>query len=152
MKPVSVLAVILLAGGSIANAVDLNKDALKSMQQEGHKIVEESQAGRVYKTSNGLCLDRAGVALLVKKCNGKATQKWRFDDKSRLVASDKRCVAGTAQLQKCGTGSGQKWKLDGKKRLANAAKKCLQVPGSPIKAGAKVVVAACTGATGQKWK
>lgn len=152
MKPISLLAVTLVAIAPLVNAVDLNRDALKSMQQEGHKIVEESQGGRNYKTGNGLCMDFAGVVMLVKKCNNKATQKWRFDDQGRLLASDKRCVSGTAQLQKCGTGNGQKWKLDGQKRLVNGSKKCLQVQGNPAKAGAKVAAAKCTKGANQVWK
>ena len=36
-----------------AGAVDFNTDALKSMQEEGHKIVEESQGLRAFKLSGG---------------------------------------------------------------------------------------------------
>lgn len=152
MKPISLLAATLAASVSVANAVDLNKDALKSMQQEGLKIVEESQEGRNYKTGNGLCLDFAGAALLVKPCNNNATQKWHFDDNGRLVTSDKRCVAGAAQLQQCGTLDGQKWKLDAQKRLANGFNKCLQVQANPPTAGAKVVAAICNNGANQVWK
>lgn len=152
MKPIYLLAATLVSIVPLANAVDLNKDALKAMQQEGHKIVEESKGGRNYKTGNGLCMDFAGAVMLVKQCNNKPTQKWSFDGEGRLVASDKRCVAGAAQMQQCGSGNGQKWKLDGKKRLVNANNKCLQVQGNPAKAGAKVVVANCSNGANQVWK
>lgn len=152
MKPVYVVAAILAVSTPFANAVDFNKDAMKSMQDEGHKILEDSKGARTYKTSNGLCLDFAGAALLVKKCNAKAnSQKWLMDGQSRLVANDKRCVAG-AQLKKCGSGQNQKWQLDNSKRLANGAKKCLQVPGNPPKAGAKLVASGCSKAANQVWK
>lgn len=152
MKPVSLLAAILLAGAPLVHAVELNKDALKAMQEEGHKIVEEAQGGRVYRTNNGLCLDIAGAGLVVRQCNdAAATQKWRTDDKKHLVASDKRCVAGAAQLQKCGAVAEQQYQMDAQKRLVNGLKKCLQVQGSPIVPGAKVVAAPCSGAVNQVW-
>lgn len=151
LKP-GVVATLCLVAAS-AHGVTLNKDALKSMQEEGHKIVEESQGGRAFKSSTGQCLDIAGKALLIKQCASKAAgQKWRFDDKGRLVAHDKRCVGGNAQLQSCNNSKEQKWKLDGKKRLANGAGKCLQPQGNPPKAGSKIVSAACSGAARQVWK
>lgn len=152
MKQVFPLFALLFTFGPAAFAVDLNKDALKEMQKEGHKIVEESQGGRNYKTANGLCLDIANGALVVKKCNKKsASQMWSMDDKNRLVAHDRKCVNGS-RLQKCGSGKAQKWKLDGKKRLANQAQKCLQVKGNPPKGGAAVTAEKCSGAKNQAWQ
>ena len=152
MKQVFLLAGLLAACISTAQAVDLNKDAMKAMQQEGHKIVADSQGGRAFKTSNGLCLEVAGGGLAVKKCNGKTNnQKWRFDDKKRLVAHNGKCVDGSS-LKKCGGAASQKWKHDGKKRLANNAKQCLQTQGSPAKGGSKVTAAGCNKAAGQVWK
>jgi hypothetical protein len=122
------------------------------MQQEGHKIVEESQGRRAYKAAGGLCLDIAGAGLVVKTCNGNAkTQKWIMDDQRRLVAHDGRCVGGV-QLQKCGGAPAQKWAHDGKKRLANDAKKCLQPQGNPVKSGATVMAVSCSKAPNQVWK
>ena len=142
---------LALAGASGANAVDFNKDALKSMQEEGHKIVEEAE-GRTYKTANGLCLDVDGASLVVAACDPKSkSQVWRIDGQGRLVAHDGRCVASD-KLQKCGSGNAQKWKVDDKKRLANAAKQCLQPQGNPPKAGAKVSAAGCSKAANQVWK
>ena len=151
LKPVLVAMSVCLAAS--AHGVDLNKDALKSMQQQGHQIVEESQGGRSYKSNSGHCLDIAGKALLIKDCAAKADgQRWRFDDKGRLVAHDKRCVGGNAQLQSCNNSKEQQWKLDGKKRLANGAGNCLQPRGNPPKAGSKIVSADCSGAGRQVWK
>ncbi len=152
MKQAFLLAGLLAACIPTAQAVDLNKDAMKAMQQEGHKIVADSQGGRAFKTSNGLCLEVAGGGLTVKKCNGKASgQKWRFDDKKRLVASNGKCVDG-GKLKKCAGAPSQKWKLDGKKRLANNAKQCLQTQVTPPKSGTKVSAAACGKGGNQVWK
>jgi len=151
LKPSVAIALCLATAG--AQAVTLNKDALKSMQQEGHKIVEESQGGRVFKSNTGQCLDSAGKALLIKQCGNKvASQLWRFDDKGRLVAHDGRCIGGNAQLQKCNNNKEQQWKLDGKKRLAGGGGKCLQPQGNPPKAGSKIAAVNCSGAGRQVWK
>jgi len=153
MKQALLLAGLIAACVPTVQAVDLNKDAMKAMQQEGHQIIAESEGGngRVYKTANGLCLDLANGALVVRKCNEKTNnQKWRFDDKNRLVAHNGKCVEG-AQLKKCGGAAPQKWKLDGKKRLANN-KLCLQTKGNPPKGGSKVTTATCGKAANQVWK
>ena len=143
------LAVALIPG---VQAVELNKEAMKTMQQEGNRLLDEAKGGRAYKAGNNLCLDTAEGKLVVRKCKADAnTQKWTMDSQSRLVAHDGRCVAG-AQLAKCGGAKGQKWKHDGKKRLASQNKQCLQVQGNPPKAGAKVTAAACNKSVGQVWK
>jgi hypothetical protein len=152
MKQIFLLPALAAMLATGAQAVDLNTDALKTMQQEGHRIVEESEGGRAYKAANGFCLDVAGGGLVVHKCkDGSKTQKWTMDGQSRLVAHDGRCVGG-AQLAKCAAGPAQKWKHDGKKRLANHNKQCLQVQGNKPKGGAKVVAAACNKAAAQVWK
>jgi hypothetical protein len=152
MKQIFLLTALAVSLAQGAQAVELNKEAMKTMQQEGHKIVEESQGGRAYKAGNNLCLDTGGGGLIVRKCNGGAkTQKWKMDGQKRLVAHDGRCVAG-AKLAKCGAGKAQKWKHDDNKRLSNQNKQCLQVQGSPPKQGAKVTVAACGNkVAGQTW-
>lgn len=152
MKQVYLLAALLAASVSTATAIELNTDALKSMQQEGHKIVEESQGARAYKSIDGFCLDIVGAGLVVKTCNGNAkTQRWMMDDQRRLVAHDGRCVGGV-QLQKCGATPAQKWLHDEKKRLVNDAKKCLQPRGNPVKSGVKLMAVGCSNAPGQVWK
>jgi hypothetical protein len=151
MKQLFLLTALAVLPWASANAVDFNKDALKAMQQEGHKIVEEANAGKPFKFRN-LCLDTAGAGLVVRACKeDAATQKWRFDDQSRLVADNGKCVAG-AQLQNCGPGNVQKWTHDNSKRLSNAAKQCLQVQGDAPKAGAKVVAVACSDSPNQVWQ
>ena len=152
MKQIFLLTALAVSLAQGAQAIELNKEAMKTMQQEGHRIVEESQGGRAYKAGNNLCLDTGGGGLILRKCNGGAkTQKWKMDNQKRLVAHDGRCVAG-AQLAKCGAGNAQKWKHDGKKRLNNQNIQCLQVQGNPLKAGAKVTVAACgNNVAGQTW-
>ena len=154
MKQALLLVGLIAAGVPAVQAVDLNKDAMKAMQQEGHKIIAESEGGngRAYKTSNGLCLDLANGALVVRKCNAKTkNQQWRFDDKNRLVADNGQCVEG-ARLKKCGAATSQIWKLDGKKRLANNSRLCLQTEGNPPKGGAKVTTASCGKTANQVWK
>ena len=141
----------LLAGNALA--VEFNTDALKSMQEEGHKIVEESQAGRPYKSAGGLCLDIAGNGLVVRNCNANAkTQKWSVDGQNRMVAHDGRCLSGP-QLSQCGNSKAQKWKHDNKQRLANQNNMCLQVQANPPQAGTKVGVAGCKDqVAAQVWK
>ena len=145
-----------------AGAVDLNTDALKKMQQEGHKIVEEERGKRMFRLANGNCLaaggtpGQAGASVVAQKCNDKANpQKWSFDDNGRLVSHGGTCVAtagnatkpGTnAVLQKCAGNAQQKWSLDKQNRLAGRAGLCLQANGS------NVVAAACSGANNQKWR
>ena len=152
MKLKYVLAGLLVACVSAVNAVELNKDALKSMQDEGHKLLEESSGGRVFKGAGGFCLGVAGSAMVVKSCKpGTKNQQWKLDGKARLVAHNGQCVDG-ARLKKCGSGPTQKWAHDGKKRLANGKKQCLQIQGNKPKAGAKVVVSACNKSANQVWK
>ncbi len=152
MKQLTGLSVLFLGLSAQAVAVEFNKDALKSMQQEGHKIVAESQGGKQFKTPNGLCLDYAGKVLMVKSCKGSgSSQTWHFDDQGRLVASDGRCVAG-ANLANCGAGNNQKWEFDDQGRIAGSNGKCLQTQGNPAKSGAKVVAAGCSAAANQVWK
>ena len=152
MKKAYFLSVLMLCIGSAAYAVEFNKEALKSMQEEGHKIVEESQGTRLFKAAGEQCLDIAGAGLVIRKCNASSkTQQWGLNGQGHLIAHDGRCVTG-AQLQKCGAGKAQQWKHDGNKRLANAAQKCLQIQGNPPKPGAKVVAANCSKSPNQVWK
>ncbi|MEH6610213.1 MAG: RICIN domain-containing protein [Halioglobus sp.] len=152
MKLKFILAGLLVACVSVANSVELNKDALKSMQQEGHKLLEESSAARAYKGAGGFCLDIAGEEMVVRSCNAKTkNQQWKLDGQARLVAQNGKCIDG-ARLKKCSSAQTQKWSHDGKKRLANGKKQCLQIQGEKPKAGAKVVVSACSGSTKQVWK
>jgi hypothetical protein len=153
MKQVFLLTAAAAVLASAAQAVEFNKDAMKSMQEEGLKIVEETQGARNYKTANGFCLDMAGNGLVVRKCNaGSRTQKWILDSQTRLVAHDGRCVTGP-QLSQCGSGKAQKWQYDKQQRLANQNNACLQVQASPPSEGAKVGVAACKDkVAAQVWK
>ena len=146
-----------------AGAVDFNTDALKSMQEEGHKIVEESQGLRTFKLPKGQCLHAAGAAganLVINKCNSKSNnQKWRFDDKGRLANQNGACVGvagdpskpgASAVLQNCSGAKFQQWKQDGKKRLVNGVNKCLEAAGE-AKPGGNVVAAACSDSPNQVW-
>lgn len=147
-----------------AGAVDFNTDALKSMQEEGHKIVEESQSLRSFKLSSGLCLHangQAGANLVVNKCDPKANnQKWRFDDKGRLASQGGACVGvagdaskpgASAVMQKCSGAKFQQWKQDGKKRLVNGLDKCLEAAGDARSPGSNVTTAVCSDSPKQVW-
>lgn len=151
MKRIIAFSTITLACIAPAHAVEFNTDALKSMQKEGHAIVAEAQAARVYKASNGQCLAFSASALVLANCNGNKNQKWSLDGNSRLVAANGKC-AGGAHLQACGNSNAQKWKHDSNRRLANQAKKCLQPEGKPPKKGARVVAANCNKSAEQVWK
>ncbi len=145
-----------------ANAVDLNTDALKKMQEEGHKIIEEETGARMLRLENGNCLaaggkpGQQGANVVAQKCNDKANpQKWSFDDQGRLVSHGGTCVAtagnatapGTnAVLQKCAGNAQQKWSLDKQNRIAGRAGLCLQANGG------NVVAAACSNSSNQKWR
>jgi len=169
------LLAVLFAGGA---AAQFNTEALKKMQKEGHKIVEEQQATetgkavedskaagnaqaagtakaattpverRAYRFGANLCLDARG-GLSVETCvAGKASQQWALDAGSRLVAQNGRCLDG-ASLVKCAGGNTQKWMHDKRGRLRNQAKQCLQVRAD--EPGAPVTVAPCSGAPTQVW-
>lgn len=143
-------AALVAAVGASAHAVELNKDALKAMQQQGHEIVAEG--ARSFKAQGNLCLDTATNALVVKACSDEAaSQQWQFDDQRHLVAHSGQCVAG-ARLADCGAESAHTWTHDETQRLANEAGQCLQVQGSTPTAGASVVTAPCSDAAGQVWE
>lgn len=158
MKQAYLAAGLLALYLPAAGAVDFNTDALKSMQEEGHQIVEEEMGMRAFKSASGQCLQdsnpgKAGAQVVTRKCNAKSSQqKWRFDDKGRLAAMGGTCLsagnkAGAgAVTQACGSSKSQQWQLDGKKRLANGAGQCLegQKDGS-------VATAGCSDSANQVW-
>lgn len=145
-------AVTLVAAlGTSAHATQFNKEALKTMQEEGHEIVEESEGARQFQAQGNFCLDTSAKGLVVRACSEAASQKWRFDDASHLVAHSGQCVAG-ATLADCSAGNVQSWTYDDAKRLVNGAGQCLQVKGSAPKAGARVVTAPCSDAASQVWQ
>lgn len=144
------VATLLTSIGACAHALQFNKDALKAMQEEGHKIVEEAEGVTIFKGQGGFCLDTAGTSLVVRTCSDAGSQRWRFDDENRLVAHSKQCVE-SATLRKCAAGDAQVWAHDDEKRLVNRAGQCLQIQGSP-RADAKVTTAACSDEPGQVWR
>ena len=145
-------AVTLAAAlGTAAHSTEFNKDALKTMQQQGHDIVEESEGARQFRAQGDFCLDASDNGLVVKACSDAASQKWRINDQSHLVASSGQCVAG-ASLVDCAAGNPQSWTHDDAKRLVNAAGQCLQVQGNAPRAGANVITAPCGNATVQVWQ
>ena len=155
MKQTYLLAGLLGLCATGATAIELNTDAMKKMQAEGHKIVEQQQGARLLKLPNGQCLQAAGANVVGAKCNGKASnQKWHFDDKGRLANQEGGCVSAqgggnkpgaNAIIQPCSGAGAQKWKLDGAKRLVNGQGMCLQANGN------KVVTAQCSKNANQKW-
>ena len=106
-----------------ANAVDLNTDALKKMQEEGDKIIEQEKGMRMLRMANGNCLTAGGKP-------------------GQPGAS----VVAQKVLQNCAGNPQQKWALDKQKRIAGRAGLCLQANGG------NVVAAACSGANNQKWQ
>jgi hypothetical protein len=158
-----VLLAALLASGA---AAQFNTEALKKMQKEGHKIVEEQQAAEAAKPATGtqaagaplarhayrfgadLCLDARSV-LSVETCDGRiASQQWALDAGARLVATDGRCV-DAGSLVPCSGAETQKWLHDKRGRLRNRAMQCLQVRGGTP--GARVIAAPCSGVPAQVW-
>ena len=155
MKQTYLLAGFLCLYATSAAAIELNTDAMKKMQAEGHKIVEEQQGARLLKLPNGQCLQAAGGGVGTAKWNNKTSnQKWYFDDNGRLVNQEGNCMSAQgggktpgakAVLQQCGGAEAQKWQLDGAKRLANGNGMCLQAQGG------NVVTAQCSDNANQKW-
>lgn len=135
---------------ALSAQAQFNTDALKSMQKEGHKILEEAQGKRAFALAGNLCLDRQGGGLVVRACNKSESQAWRLDDQRRLVADNGQCVQG-ATLRPCAGSKNQLWRYDAQKRLVSDAGGCLQAQGSPLQAGAKVATAACSKAVRQIW-
>lgn len=154
MKPTYLLAGLLSVYIPVAAAVDFNKDAMKTLQEEGHKIADENTGARAFKLSGGHCLQapsKNGASLLLKKCNSKNNQKWQLDGQGRIMAHAGGCVdvaGGNAVLQKCGGAKSQQWKHDGKNRLVSGGKKCLQGDA----ASGKVAAAACGNPPDQIWQ
>ncbi len=160
MKQTILAAALFGAFATTAQAVDMNTDALKRMQQEGHKIADEAKAGKLIKANNGNCLATQGkpgtngANLVTQKCNNKAKQhRWSFDGQGRLVNDGGLCVevagnkaGGAAQMSNCKGNAQQKWAMDGQKRLKGRNNLCLQVNGN------KVVTADCAGGGNQKWR
>ncbi|GAB3282567.1 RICIN domain-containing protein [Parahaliea aestuarii] len=144
-----------------AYAIDLNTDALKKMQEEGHKIVEDEGKFRTFALPNGQCMQaagdpsKAGVNVVMRKCEGGANnQKWQINGQHHLQSHGAMCVAVGGQAQKpgsnvvlkaCGGSKDQKWSLDGQGRLKNGFDHCLQANNG------NVVTATCSNSPQQKF-
>jgi hypothetical protein len=150
-----------------ARAVEFNTEALKTMQKEGHEIVEQEKGLRAFQLASGLCLHAAktgkpGAKLQVAACKEKSdNQKWRFDDEGRLANQGGTCVgiAGNAkkpgakaELQKCSGAAHQRWQVDNRQRLVNGLNLCLEAANNGKKAGAGLKSVACGDSPGQTWK
>jgi hypothetical protein len=161
---IAALVAIYLPG---ARAVDFNTEALKAMQEEGLKIVEESKNLRAYKLPTGKCLHVAGdvtkpgANLVIHNCNPNlANQKWRFDDQGRLVNQGGKCVGvagdptkpgANVRMQNCVAAKAQRWRQDDKKRLVNGLNKCLHAVGDAKTPGGNVVTTNCNASPNQVW-
>jgi Ricin-type beta-trefoil lectin domain len=161
MKYTTLFAAIFGCWVAGVAAVELNTDAMKKMQEEGNKILEEEQAFAPLVLSNGRCLQGAGapgtpdVNVVVRECNAKArNQKWQFDAQGRLAGPEGTCVgvAGkgapgdNAVMKACAAGKDQKWARDDKNRLANGQGLCLQVQNGNI------IAATCNDKNNQRWR
>jgi hypothetical protein len=143
-----------------AAAVELNTEAMKKMQKEGHKILEEETALQPMRLANGKCLQaagapgKAGVNLVNRKCNAKAkNQLWLLDEQGRLNNRADACVAvagkdpgSNAVMKQCSDAKDQQWRLDDEKRLVNAQGLCLQAKGG------NMIAATCTDNANQQWR
>lgn len=150
MKQVYGFAALLLVAGSAAHA-QFNTDALKKMQEEGHRIVAAATEAQSFRVGNNLCLS-SGPALRVQTCDATVLhQRWSDDEAGHLIAHDGTCLAGNRLLE-CSTANAQLWEQDKKGRLVNKANQCLQVQGQPLKAGAGVVATRCSESPAQVWE
>lgn len=167
MKHTYLVAALVAVYGPGAGAVDFNTDALKAMQEEGHKIVEESKGLRAFKLPSGMCLhvagdvNKPGANLVIHNCNPNlANQKWRLDDQGRLVNQGGKCVGvagdpkkpgANALMQNCVVAKVQQWKHDDKKQLVNGFNKCLHAAGDAKTPGGNVVTTNCHASPSQVW-
>ncbi len=170
MKHTLGLSVFFLLAGTAAQAIDLNTDALKTMQQQGHEIVEkaESQDWRSFRLEGGQCLqiagavDKVGANVVLRDCNASAkVQQFSFDDQGRLVSHGGTCLGvggdanqpgANALMQKCGGQNFQKWRLDPQSRLHNQLNKCLHAAGAPGQPTGNVISQNCSANANQVWK
>lgn len=168
MKHVLLLIGLLLVYMQAAVSVTFNPEALRTMQQEGHKIAEQAKDLRTVKLPNDKCLHasgnlgKAGANVEFRDCIvDSKNQQWRIDDQGRLVNQGGKClgVAGdpnkagaSAVLQDCGSGKAQKWKLDGKQRLVNGVGKCLHAVGNAKTVSGNVVSNDCKEVPNQRWR
>lgn len=143
------------------SAVEFNTDALKKMQQEGHKILEDQQGPRVFRLGNGNCLQPAGDAakpgtnVALRKCDDKVkAQQWTWDSNGRLLSQAGTCLSkagepnqlqANAVLRACTGAKNQQWEQDGEGRLINGVGSCLQAEKG------NAVTRTCNQAPTQKW-
>lgn len=171
MKHMALFSSLLALAAAGALAVDLNTDALKTMQKQGQEIVERAKDWQSFELDAGegsKCLqiagppDKVGANVVLRKCNQNASnQQWTFDGESRLVSHGDTCigVGGNANKpganvvnQECGGDKSQRWQLDGQNRLHNELNKCLQATGKPGKPAGNVISQNCNGSPNQVWK
>ncbi|MFV8816975.1 ricin-type beta-trefoil lectin domain protein [Haliea sp. E17] len=170
MKLTVCLSSLFVFVASGAMAIDLNTDALKTMQQQGQEIVAQAQQAqwRSFALDGDMCLqmagtpDKVGASMVVRKCNASAkNQQFSFDDQGRLATQGGVCVgvAGDASkpganalTQACGGQAFQKWRIDEAGRLHNNANKCLLAVGKPGEPTGNVVSSNCNASPNQVWK
>lgn len=160
MKRLMVAILVSLAAGSAVQAASFNTEAMKNMQQQGQNMAAQAMATKAYKLPSGKCLQtqgdpaKAGAGVATADCNESAGQKWRLDDKGRLVNQAGKCLGlsgANPALQDCSEATTQKWKPDDKSRLVSGGGKCLAAV-DPTKAGAPVQAMDCNTTPNQVWK
>jgi len=163
MKISLVLAVALGLATAGANAVKLNPDAMRAMQEEGERKLQQAMQPRAFRLSSGLCLQRGGDGnVFAGACAAKnAAQKWHFDKHGRVVHNSGTCLAVAGKpgspgsnvvTQGCGKSAHFKWKPQKNGQLVNAGKACLQAVGNINKSGANVNLGGCKAGPAQVWK
>lgn len=121
------------------------------------------------KRRDNFCLDvnngtsNNGETILMWDCHGGNNQKWRLDEKSRLVAAHSgKCLDvtgaqtgnGSRVIQwDCHDGDNQKWEYDAQGRLhpKHAQDKCLDISGDSNQNGANMIIHQCHDGNNQKW-
>jgi len=168
MKHALLLTGLLLGYLPAAFCVTFNTDALKSMQQEGHKIAEQAKGLRAFSLPNNKCLHaagnigKAGTNVEFQDCKAESNnQKWRFDDQGRLVNQGGKCLGVSGDpnkagadvlLQDCSGAKAQQWKQDDKQRLVNGVGKCLNAVGDAKSVSGNVVSNTCKEIPNQRWR
>jgi hypothetical protein len=125
---------------------------------------------RSLRSEGGKCLDvhiedlvKDGGRVQIWKCNNEIQQRWKFDNKGRLVNESGKCLdihvqdlkkdGGKVQIWECNDQIQQQWKLDKKGRLVSKGGKCLDVEINEInKDGGKVQIWECNDQIQQRWK
>ncbi len=163
MKTRLVLTISLCLGAAAAQAVKLNPDAMRAMQAEGDKMMQQAMQPRTFRLSTGMCLQRGEDGnVLTAACDAQSpAQIWRIDELGRVVHSGGECLAVAGEPGKpevnvvtmvCGNGPEFLWMPNKAGQLVNSGTACLHAVGDVSQPGANVILGICEVGPAQVWQ